>query len=934
MMMEGLHNWVLRLFECLVILCFFTLFGSASAQEGFVSLACCTDSNFTNTNTNISWTPDYNWFSDRTNCTNITKLTVNNADDERSRIFEIDSGKRCYNLTTLKDQEYLIRGTFLGSYSNSSEVTSFTVYVGVTPLDLVHLSLEVEGVFVAKKNYIDFCLEKRNGAPYISYLELRPLHALDYFQGFSSDVLKLISRVNLGNTSLAIRYPDDPSDRIWKPLSNPDPTISSISSPNINVLNYNATVDIPLPVLQTALTHSTQLVFLHSDIETEAYEYRVFFYFLELDETVKPGQRVFDIYINDEKQASGFDILANGSNYKQSVFTVLANGSLNLTFVKSSDGSPLGPTCNAYEILQVRPWIQETNEKDVEVSLNSRDELLAYNKVNEVLKSWSGDPCLPLPWDGLACESINGSSVITKLDLSDHKFEGLFPFSITELPYLKTLNLSYNDFAGKVPSFPASSMLQSVDLSHNKFIGVLPESLASLPYLKTLNFGCNQFGDGNELPPNFNSSRIKTDFGKCDHRGSPRSIQAIIIGTVTCGSFLFTVMVGIIYVCFCRQKFKPRAVFDSSRPVFMKNFIISLSSIDDHVSEPINPKDFPLEFIEDITQKYSTLIGEGGFGSVYRGTLPDGQEVAVKVRSATSTQGTREFENERKLLSLFRNENLVPLLGYCSENDQQILVYPFMSNGSLQDRLYGELSKRKPLDWPTRISIALGAARGLTYLHTYVGGCVIHRDVKSSNILLDQSMCAKVADFGFSKGAPQEGDVASLEVRGTAGYLDPEYYTSHSLSAKSDVFSFGVVLLEIICGREPINVRMPRSEWSLVEWAKPYIRQSRIDEIVDPSIKGGYHAEAMWRVVEVAVACIEPFSAYRPCMADIVRELEDALIIENNASEYMRSIDSMYSLGGSNRFSVGNDKKMGLPPTPCPTEPSPITHDLAPPEPR
>ncbi|XWS29624.1 hypothetical protein CRYUN_Cryun24cG0045300 [Craigia yunnanensis] len=250
-------------------------------------------------------------------------------------------------------------------------------------------------------------------------------------------------------------------------------------------------------------------------------------------------------------------------------------------------------------------------------------------------------------------------------------------------------------------------------------------------------------------------------------------------------------------------------------------------------------------------------------------------------------------------------------------------------NGKRLSMAKREAAIRKILDWPTRLSIALGAARGLMYLHTYERRSVIHRDVKSSNILLyNNSMCAKVADFGFSKYAPQEGDsTASLEVRGTAGHMDPEYYSTQHLSAKSDVFSFGVVLLEIISGREPLNIHRPWNEWSLVEWAKPYIRESKIDEIVDPNIKGGYHAEAMWRVVEAALACIEPFSAYRPCMADIVRELEDALIIENNASEYMKSIDRIYSLGGSNRFSIVMEEKIILLPTLTASEPSPInTH--------
>ncbi|KAK3024421.1 hypothetical protein RJ639_043379 [Escallonia herrerae] len=441
-------------------------------------------------------------------------------------------------------------------------------------------------------------------------------------------------------------------------------------------------------------------------------------------------------------------------------------------------------------------------------------------------------------------------------------------------------------------------------------------------------FGCNQHFS-KEIPASFNRSRLATDNGLCGSQGSSGSAQGIVIGTIAGGSVLVMVAVGIYFLFFYKKK-TAKGKFSAKGLPMAKNAVYSIPSMDEIVLKSISIRAFTLENIETATQQYKTLIGEGGFGSVYHGTLTDGQDVAVKVRSATSTQGTREFDNELNLLSTIQHENLVPLLGYCCENDQQILVYPYMSNGSLQDRLYGEAAKRKTLDWPTRLSIALGAARGLTYLHTFSGRSVIHRDVKSSNILLDQSMCAKVADFGFSKYAPQEGDSgASLEVRGTAGYLDPEYYSTQHLSAKSDVFSFGVVLLELISGREPLNIHRPRNEWSLVEWAKPYIRNSRIDEIVDPGVKGGYHAEAMWRIVEVALVCIEPFSAYRPCMSDIVRELEDALIIENNASEYMKSIDSF---GGSNRFSI--ERPIVIPPTPTPTEPSPIISQPAPPQPR
>ncbi|KAJ0098206.1 hypothetical protein Patl1_28393 [Pistacia atlantica] len=784
----------------------------------------------------------------------ITRPVVNYKAYGKVRDFNIDSGKRCYNFTTNKDQEYLIRGTFLyGDREGTPLGSSFNVWIGVTPLSVVNSSEDsvVEGIFRAVDDQTDFCLVKDKGNPYISQLELRPLNEPEYLHGQNSSVLKVVGRFDLGRSDKenSFRYPDDPYDRIWSPKLNPEQTTHSISS-NTTISNNASTVTVPLQVLQTALNTSLDhLTFLHTDLDSGDYNYTINLYFLELQDSVKnSSQRVFDIYINNEKKQNKFDILAGGSNYAKVVMNVTANGHLNLTLVKE------------------HAWVQESDKEDVNVIGKVRDDLKMDNKEKKVWESWSGDPCLPIPWEGLTCNSINGSTVITELNLPSRKLQGVLPISVTELVHLEKLYGSINaGFSVLVVSVANFSFLGTntnsmhyllpvciMDLSHNDFTGRLPDSLILLPHLKTLNFGCNPRLD---IPSTFNISRLTTDGGTCSSQGSTH--KGIIIGSVACGK----------------------------HPIYYGNLVFSIPSMDDGVMS-IAIQTYTLEHIENATQKYKTLIGEGGFGSVYRGTLPDGQEVAVKVRSSTSTQGTREFENE-----LFGMRTWFLFFGYCCENDQQILVYPFMSNGSLLDRLYGEAAKRKTLDWPTRLSIALGAARGKRSL--------IHRDVKSSNILLDHSMCAKVADFGFSKYAPQEGDSGvSLEVRGTAGYLDPE-----------------ISYLQ----------------------AKPYIRESKIEEIVDPSIKGGYHAEAMWRMVEVALACIEPFSAYRPCMSDIVRELEDALIIENNASEYMKSIDSIggYSLGGSNRYSIVMEKRNILPPTPSPTEPSPVnTQTLAPPEPR
>ncbi|KAL6636520.1 hypothetical protein ACP70R_024092 [Stipagrostis hirtigluma subsp. patula] len=526
-----------------------------------------------------------------------------------------------------------------------------------------------------------------------------------------------------------------------------------------------------------------------------------------------------------------------------------------------------------------------------DVAMQIKEELWERNQGHEMLESWNGDPCSPSTWEGFSCEWKDGALVVVKLNFSSKKLQGPIPSAIGNL-----------------------TELNEIVLQDNNFTGPIPESLSALKHLMYLSVNCNPFLT-NE-PPEGLSSGVTFSYGGCaaeghytppaeEYTSRPGVVSQKInaISGVAGGSLACTFALGLFFVCFNKRKRRPPQTDCSSttNPVFQECSI--------HKTTNPAVQQLSLKSIQTATGNFKTLIGEGGFGAVYRGMLAHGQEVAVKVRSASSIQGTREFNNELRLLSVVWHENLVPLIGYCCEKDQQILVYPFMSNGSLQDRLYGEASKRKVLDWPTRLSVCIGAARGLVYLHNFSGRCIIHRDVKSSNILLDHSMCGKVADFGFSKYAPREGDSnPSMEVRGTAGYLDPEYYSTQVLSTRSDVFSFGVVLLEIVTGREPLDVQRPRDEWSLVEWANPYIREYKIEEIVDPGIKGQYCSEAMWRVLEVASVCTEPFSTFRPSMEDVLRELEDALIIENNASEYMRSIESNGTLG-SNRY-LSLDRKM------------------------
>ncbi|MCD9645482.1 hypothetical protein HAX54_034443 [Datura stramonium] len=904
-MMEEENCWNTRLINCGII-CLVLLIQSAFAQEEFLSIQCCAPANFREPHTNLSWISDETWFSENQSC--ISRPVYENAHYERTRSFSSDIvHKWCYNLPTRKDHDYLVRGTFLtGNQEKTLPHSSFVVLIGVTPIATVKSSddLRVEAIFRSTRSYINFCLLKKKGNPYISKVELRPINP-DYLKREPSEVLKLVHRIDAGNKGAEIRYPYDQYDRIWRPASNIESQVTSTQPSIINqVIARKHSLLPPVFVLKTALTHPERLEFLHEDLDTGYFTYSLFLYFLEPNDSAQAGQRMFYIYINNEKRLK-VDILASGSRYLDVVLKFRANRVVNLTMIKASNLSQLGPICNGYEILKTLPRARETATEEVDIIMNVKKGLLQHNKNNEILKSWSGDPCLPLPWPGLTCDRVNGTSVITQMNLSSSGLTGPSPPSIQKLMHLRKLDISYNGSSGTNSLFTSSFTFATRYLSSSIHIG-------------------------NKLSKSIKESNITTDKGMANGKQNSSLAHKLVIGAAVGTALLLTLAIVISMVCLYKRRVMAGTKFLMRNYSITRNAVYSVPSTDTILLKSISNRNFKLEYIEAITQNYKTLIGEGGFGSVYRGTLPDGEEVAVKVRSATSTQGIREFNNELNLLSAITHENLLPLLGYCCENEQQILVYPFMSNGSLQDRLYGAAAKRKILDWPARLSIALGAARGLLYLHTFSERCLIHRDVKSSNILLDQSMCAKVADFGFSKYASQEGDSGtSLEVRGTAGYLDPEYYSTQHLSAKSDVFSFGVVLLEILTGREPLNINKPRNEWSLVEWAKPLIRSSRVEEIVDPTIKGGYHGEALWRVVEVALACTETYSTYRPCMGDVVRELEDALIIENNASEYLKSLDSF---GGSNRFSI--ERSIVLPPIKSQIEPSSLLSKPAPPQPR
>ncbi|XP_073296188.1 proline-rich receptor-like protein kinase PERK8 isoform X1 [Primulina huaijiensis] len=297
---------------------------------------------------------------------------------------------------------------------------------------------------------------------------------------------------------------------------------------------------------------------------------------------------------------------------------------------------------------------------------------------------------------------------------------------------------------------------------------------------------------------------------------------------------------------------------------------------------------FTYEELSGATNEFSkdNVLGEGGFGCVYKGVLPDGREIAVKQLKAGSGQGEREFRAEVEIISRIHHRHLVSLVGYCISEHQRLLVYDYLPNDTLHHHLHG----RSVMDWATRVRVAAGSARGLAYLHEDCQPRIIHRDIKSSNILLDKNFEARVADFGLAKLA-QDLELhthVSTRVMGTFGYLAPEYASTGKLTVKSDVFSFGVVLLELITGRKPVDASQPLGDESLVEWARPLLAKALeaedFEDLIDPRLENNFVESEMFRMIEAAAACVRHLASKRPKMSQVVRALDamDELANLNN----------------------------------------------------
>ncbi|XP_068636148.1 PTI1-like tyrosine-protein kinase At3g15890 [Aristolochia californica] len=311
-------------------------------------------------------------------------------------------------------------------------------------------------------------------------------------------------------------------------------------------------------------------------------------------------------------------------------------------------------------------------------------------------------------------------------------------------------------------------------------------------------------------------------------------------------------------------------------------------------------KDYPWEIytLKDLLQATNSFhddnkLGEGGFGSVYWGRTSKGSEIAVKRLKAMTAKAEMEFAVEVEILGRVRHKNLLGLRGFYAGGDERLIVYDYMPNHSLITHLHGQLAADALLDWPRRMNIVLGSAEGLLYLHHDAQPHIIHRDIKASNVLLDSEFQPKVADFGFAKLMPEGVSHLTTRVKGTLGYLAPEYAMWGKVSESCDVYSFGILLLEIISARKPIEKLPGGIKRDIVQWAKPMVDKGSFDQIADPRLQGQIDRDQLRTVILVAMRCTDSNPESRPTMMEIVaflksgggRRKKEVAMVRNNLVE-------------------------------------------------
>nr|XP_043619276.1 protein STRUBBELIG-RECEPTOR FAMILY 8 [Erigeron canadensis] len=534
---------------------------------------------------------------------------------------------------------------------------------------------------------------------------------------------------------------------------------------------------------------------------------------------------------------------------------------------------------------------------------------------------------------------FNNLTNLETLDLSNNNLTGDLPNSLSSLSSISKFHVQNNQLTGSLNSL-TSLPLTDVNIANNHFTGWIPRELLSVP---AFIYDGNSFDNGPAPPPppytppppgktHNNRSRSppsRTHTGSDAPSSNTSSGNKLGIGAIlgiSLGSAFFILLVLLVFLL-CLKKGKRKE--NITRPATVNHPISAekvnaemqeqrvkptVSSIVDlklpptenstfergksastkRVKSPITTSSYTVATLQTATNSFSqdNIIGEGSLGRVYKADFPNGKIMAVKKidNAALSLQEEDIFVEAVSNMSRLRHPNIVPLAGYCAEHGQRLLVYDYIANGSLQDLLHFADDRSKTLTWNARVRVALGTARALEYLHEVCLPSVVHRNLKSANILLDEELNPHLSDCGLAALTPNTEREVATQLVGSFGYSAPEFALSGIYTVKSDVYSFGVVMLELLTGRKPLDSSRVRSEQSLVRWATPQLHDiDSLAKMVDPTLNGMYPAKSLSRFADIIALCVQPEPEFRPPMSEVVQALvrlmQRASVVKRRSSD-------------------------------------------------
>ncbi|KAH9772116.1 protein NSP-INTERACTING KINASE 1 [Citrus sinensis] len=487
---------------------------------------------------------------------------------------------------------------------------------------------------------------------------------------------------------------------------------------------------------------------------------------------------------------------------------------------------------------------------------------------HDVLNNWDENSVDPCSWALVTCSD----GLVTGLGAPSQNLSGTLSSSIGNLTNLQLVLLQNNNISGHIPTeIGKLSKLLTLDLSNNFFTGPIPSTVSHLETLQYLRLNNNSLTGA--IPPSL-SNMSQLAFLDLSYNNLSGPVPSFHAKTFNITGNSLICATGAEEDCFGTAPMPLSFALNNSPSKY--NPSCASFCVKQRREEVClgNLKRFHFKELQSATSNFSSknLVGKGGFGNVYKGYLQDGTVVAVKrLKDGNAIGGEIQFQTEVEMISLAVHRNLLRLIGFCMTTTERLLVYPYMSNGSVASRL-----KAKPsLDWATRKRIALGAARGLLYLHEQCDPKIIHRDVKAANILLDEYYEAVVGDFGLAKLLDHCDSHVTTAVRGTVGHIAPEYLSTGQSSEKTDVFGFGILLLELISGLRALEFgKTANQKGAMLDWVKKIHQEKKLEMLVDKDLKNNYDRIELEEMVQVALLCTQYLPSLRPKMSEVVRMLE------------------------------------------------------------